>query len=208
MARAFNYGHVGVALLLGAAAGCDGPSGDAAPGATPSASPSASASAAAHGSDVLVTVNGVPIRIADLHYVLAREGRGPGGGVSKAKAKEVLDRLVEQELARQQAELRGLHRDPEYLRKLRFMEAPVNDFKRSELRDLLYRQEVGAKAKVDEAAARKHFDDNAEHFKTEVRLFQILVLGSGAGAKPAAGVGARCGSSSPSSRRRPPPRPC
>ena len=56
----------------------------------------APSSSAALGDDVLATVNGVPIRESDLHYVLARD-KGKGKGVSGEKAKEVLEALIAQE---------------------------------------------------------------------------------------------------------------
>jgi EpsD family peptidyl-prolyl cis-trans isomerase len=159
-----------IALIPCAAVGCDQPAGVDA--GTPTAAPSASSQAVE--ADVLVTVNGVPIRASDLKYVLARDHRKKKG-VPAAKAKEVLDELIEQELARQRAEELGFDEDPEYVRKLRFMEAPLNDFKRTALRDLYYAKHIGKQAKVDEAEAREHFKRNSELFKTEVRVFQILV---------------------------------
>jgi EpsD family peptidyl-prolyl cis-trans isomerase len=138
---------------------------------------STSSSAKALEPDVLVSVNGVPIRVADLHYVLAREnkGRGPGGEI---EAKAALDAIIDQELARQEAESLDLDRDPDYLRKLRFMEAPLNDFKRSELRDRYLAKKVEAEAAVSEAEARKYFDAHRDKLQTEVELHKILVRGN------------------------------
>lgn len=138
-----------------------------------SGSVSAASSADAAG-DVLATVNGVPIRVSDLHYVLARE-RGPAGkAVDKARAAAVLDEIIAQEIARQRAEKMGLDDDPEYLRRLRFMQAPVNDFERSALTDAFYKAEAD-KAKVSEDEARRHFEQHKERYQTEVRVHQILI---------------------------------
>ena len=161
-------------LFLGAALlpACDPPS--SAPGA-PAASLAPSGSAAAADGDVLVTVNGVPIRVPDLHFILAREDRGRGRGADAAKAKAALEKIIERELTRQQAEAMQLDQSPDYLRKLRFMEAPLNDFKRTTLTEMYFRKEIAEKSKVDDAEARKYFDDNSARFKTEVQVFQIMV---------------------------------
>jgi len=151
-------------------AGCPSRSGGTS--AAGSAAPSASASAAVE-SDVLATVNGVPIRVSDVHFVLSREKRGRGADA--ATVKETLEQIIDQELARQQAEAAKLDRDSEYLRKLRFMEAPVNDFKRTELAKALRKQEVDAKIAVTDADARRFFEQNAARFQTKVHVYQILV---------------------------------
>jgi peptidyl-prolyl cis-trans isomerase C len=159
---------LGAALL--AALACDSPASNPVPPST-SAAPGAPAAQA----DVLVTVNGVPVLVPDLHYVLAREDRGRARGADAAKAKAALEKLIDQELTRQQAVAMGLDTHPDYLRKLRFMEAPLNDFKRTTLTEAFYQKQVAEKSKVDDAEAREYFEKNSDLFKTEVHVLQILV---------------------------------
>lgn len=161
-------------LALTALTGCDALSSgqkntEAQDGARSGESPTATPS------DVLVTVNGVPIGVNDLHYILAQEDKGRGKGVGDKRAKEVLEEIIDKELARQRAEALGLAADADYQRKLRFMQAPVDDFKRKELAKLQFQKEVTEKATVDEAEARKDFEANRARYQTESHVAQILV---------------------------------
>lgn len=168
--------------LLGVLVACDPPAGapgDARGSARPApsaASPSASGGDV-EGADVLVTVNGVPIREPDLHFVLARENRGRAEGAPAHKAEEALEKIIEAELQRQRAEALGLQAEPEYVRKLRFMEAPVNDFRRTELTKAFDKREIQKKSKVSDDEARKHFEDRRARYTTEFGVWQILVKG-------------------------------
>lgn len=126
-------------------------------------------------SDVLVTVNGVPIRESDLHYVLARDDRGKGRGVEEAKAKATLEKIIEAELHRQQAVAEGLDQDPEHIRRRRFMEAPLNDFNRTSLAEALFKQHLAAATAIDDGEARSYFESHRDRFQTEFHLHQILV---------------------------------
>ena len=117
----------------------------------------------------------MPIVVHDLHYLLAQEDKGRGKGVDDKRAKEALEKIIDEELARQRAVALGLADNAEYQRKLGFMEAPVNDFKRSELTKLHFKEEVTDKSAVDEAEARGEFDANRDHYQTEVHVSQILV---------------------------------
>lgn len=128
--------------------------------------------------DILATVNGVPIRNADLQYVLASKARK--GEVDAVLARQTLDKLIDEELARQAAERQGLHDDPEYLRKLHFMEAPVNDFQRETLSKAYFERIVERAAPVTEEQARAHFDENQDRYKVRYRMWQILVKGDDA----------------------------
>ena len=159
-------------VLLSALQGCDNPSNKTAP-AGGKASGAASALAAGED-DVLATVNGVPIRVPDLHYVLAKERGARAEGTDEQRAKATLEKIIDQELARQQAHAKGLDTDPDYLKKLRFMQAPLNDFERKELTDAFFHAEA-AKVKVSDAEARKYFEDNRARFQTEVNVWQILI---------------------------------
>lgn len=134
--------------------------------------------AATPGDDVIVTVNGTPIRVADLHFTLARADRGKGKGAEEARAKAALEKIIDEELARQRAKELGLDRTPEYLRRLRFMEAPLKDFQRYALSEALIEQEILGKAKPSEKEARAYFEGNRERFATRFLLQQILVRGN------------------------------
>lgn len=124
----------------------------------------------------LARVNGVPIRVADVHYVLAKENRGRSRGADAMVVKATLEKVIAQELARQQAVAEGLDRNEAYQRKLYFMEAPAKDFARSELAEAL-ETKAAAEAAPDDTEARAYFDANAERYRTEVHLLQLLVRG-------------------------------
>ena len=108
------------ALVCAAFMACDPPSGSKKEGGgTPPLATPMPAKDLSKEPDVLVLVNGVPIRQADLQFALASKRRGRGADAELTR--ETLESIIEQELARQQAEKLGLDREPDYQRKLRFM---------------------------------------------------------------------------------------
>lgn len=149
-----------------AAAGCK-------PGAEPAEKSAPASVAADDGPDVLATVNGRPIRESELHYVVARKARGQQADALLVR--RTLETLIDQELARQAAERQGLDAEAEYVRKLRFMQAPVTDFERDTLSQAYLKSVADQVAPVTEAEARKHFDENPDRYKIRYRFWQILV---------------------------------
>ena len=131
--------------------------------------------------DVLATVNGNPLTLADVHDVLkvkkAEDSPAP------EKVVKVVDSLIPKEIMAQAAVAAGLDKDEEYKRGLRRQQAMLNTFKREALARLFYEKKIVAAAAGTEADARKYYDANAAMIRAELRIFQIL---SGDRAKVAA----------------------
>lgn len=155
------------ALLLGLTA-CGNSPAPGNTGSAPTASPAAS-------TDVLVTVNGTPIRASEVFYAISRKKSGRGGPPDVATVKATLEELVDQEVARQAAAAAGMTADAEYQKKLRFYEAPFVQFQREELARMFVQRRAAAEQQVDEAELRKYFDAHAAALKTELHLMQIMV---------------------------------
>jgi len=123
--------------------------------------------------DVLATVNGAPIREADI--ALALKGGGHNKEVPPEHRKNVLDVIIRKELVYQRAVELGLDANAVYQQRLHQMEAQMNAFKRKALGDLFFRSEIANKAKVSEAEAKKYFAENDARIRTELHVMQILV---------------------------------
>ncbi len=121
--------------------------------------------------DVVATVNGIPIRQADVRFVL-----NSGGHSTEAPArhrKNVLEVIIQRELASQRAIDLGLHDNLRYQEKLRRMEARINAFKRKELSELFWR-ELAGRAEVSEAEASRYFAEHEARIRAELHVWQIL----------------------------------
>lgn len=125
--------------------------------------------------DVLATVNGTPIRVAELQYTLSRRNKNEARKVDPAQMKAVLEELVELEVVRQAALGAKLDTDAAYVNKLRFLEAPFVQFQREELTKLYMRREVAEMGHLEDAELRQYFEAHAADFRSELRLMQILV---------------------------------
>jgi parvulin-like peptidyl-prolyl isomerase len=123
--------------------------------------------------DVLATVNGTPIGEADVRLALSSGGHN-NEEVPSEYRKNVLDVIIQRELLYQRAVELGLDANPTYQENLRRMEAQINAFKRNELSELFYRQEIAKKAEVSDAEAKAYFEANAARIRTELHVWQIL----------------------------------
>lgn len=152
-------------------------------GAEPDTAPDASAPAVARMApaqtpsppqpdDILVTVNGVPIREADVQLALSSVGHTQEA--ARQHPDDVLERIIEQELIRQRAVELGLDADTSFQEKLRRWEAQLRAFKRSELSGLYVRHQAAAGANVSDADAERFYAENAGRIRTELHLWQIL----------------------------------
>lgn len=121
--------------------------------------------------EALATVNGVPIRQADVDFALRK---GHGNESADTHRRNILERIIQQELARQRAIELGLDTNPEFQASLRRIEAQLNDFKRKELSKLFIRHEMKEGGKVSETAARRYFVENEATIITEYHVWQIL----------------------------------
>lgn len=120
---------------------------------------------------VLATVNGTPIREADVR--LAMKNRSHDREIPPGHIKNVLEVIIQEELISQRAAELGLDTNPHYLDKLRQLEAQINAFKRKELSELFW-LDISRRVEVSEAEARKYFAENAAQLGTEVHVWQIL----------------------------------
>jgi peptidyl-prolyl cis-trans isomerase C len=154
-----------VAFGLTLAYGRNHPSSTATQAASTGAQPPKSAK------DVLATVNGTPIREADVS--LALSGSGHDREVPPENRKNVLEVIIRRELIYQRAVELGLDTNASYQEKLRRMEAQTNAFKREELSELFW-QELARAATISEAEARNYFAENATRIRTELHVWQIL----------------------------------
>ena len=123
---------------------------------------------------VVASVNGTEITQADVAFV----SRGVTGGheakqPSTDKVK-VLDTIILQELAYQQAVELGLDADAKYQAELSGLQAQVNAFKRKKLSEMFLQHELLNNVKVSDAEALQYFNENAARLRTEVNVWQIL----------------------------------
>ncbi len=121
--------------------------------------------------ELLVTVNGTPIGQADVDFAMRG---GHGNEFAAPRRKDVLERIIQEELARQKAVELGLDANPNFREKLRCMEAQLNAFKRKELSEVFARHEITRRAEVSDADARQYFVNNATRIRTELHIWQIL----------------------------------
>lgn len=133
------------------------------------------------GANVLATVNGVPITEEDVRLKLARDSHEKE--ITPNRTRNVLEALVRQELVRQRALELGLDEDPRYREKLRPVQAQLSAFEREQLGEAFFLKEIVNKAEVGEADARRHFDKNADRYRTEFHVLQILYKGDRARAE-------------------------
>lgn len=142
---------------------------------------SAAAGPTGEGANVLATVNGVPITEEDVRLKLARDSHETE--ITPKRTRNVLESLVRQELVRQRAVELGLDGDPRYREKLRPVQAQLSAFEREQLGERFFLEEIVNKAEVSEADARRHFEKNADRFRTEFHVLQILYKGDRAQAE-------------------------
>lgn len=161
--------HVSTRLLVASAlllvlTSCGGP-------AAQSPAPARSA-AASTPPDAHAVVNGVPITRQDMELAMAQGGHK--ADTSLAGQKNMLDKLIADELIAQEAAKLGLDSDSRYQENRARLEAQTNAFKRDALGQVYFREEIRNKAKPSAEAVRRHFDENEQQVRTEVHVKQIL----------------------------------
>ena len=123
---------------------------------------------------VVASVNGTAITQADIAFA----SRGVSGGheakpPSTDKTK-VLEGIILQELAYQQAVELGLDANPKYLAELSGLQAQVNAFKRKQLSAMFLQGELLKNATVSDEEAEQYFNKNTTRLRTEINVWQIL----------------------------------
>ena len=149
------------ALLLG----CDGK------GAAPTSAP-ASSRPQGVANDVIATVNGAPIREADVLFRLKSDSHQ--NEMKPEYRKNLLDGIIREQLVYERAVQLGLDKDANYQDEVRKLDAQMAAVKRKALGELFYQQEIAGKAQVSDAEAKKYFEDHAEWFRTDLHVLQIL----------------------------------
>lgn len=128
---------------------------------------------------VVAVVNGVEITEADLAVAMtaaARAGdphRGDTDAAPPVRA-EVLDRLIDQELAAQRGAARGLDRDPQFAAELAARRAEVDAFRRQRLAEALAHTVRGEVA-ISDAELRSYYAEHLDQIQTVTHVAQILV---------------------------------
>jgi parvulin-like peptidyl-prolyl isomerase len=140
-------------LFLTALVGCTGASVPLAPSA-----------------DLAATVNDRAITRSEVAR-LARNAHGTGGAVAE---KAVLEALVSQELAAQQAEELQLLPDEAGLKELARAEAELNAVRRRVLSSALYAKEELRAAEVSAADARTYFAAHEKDLRTQAHLKMVM----------------------------------
>jgi parvulin-like peptidyl-prolyl isomerase len=120
----------------------------------------------------LATVNGVPISADDVRRESAvhmqKEEPNP------ERARGVLESVIRDELAYQEALKLGLDADASYQREARRLDADLHAAKRRLLADVFYRKQSAKNADFSDAELHKYFDEHAAELQREVHVFQIL----------------------------------
>ncbi|MBU0717069.1 MAG: peptidyl-prolyl cis-trans isomerase, partial [Planctomycetes bacterium] len=142
------------------------------PGSTATQAAATGAQPPRPNKDVLATVNGTPIREADISFALSRGGHNRE--IPPEHRNNVLEVIIRRELVYQRAVELGLDANASYQEELHAMEAQINAFKREELSNLFSRREITERADVSEADAQKYFAENAARIQTEFHVWQIL----------------------------------
>lgn len=123
---------------------------------------------------MVATVNDTPITETDVLLNTQNVPRGHQAAGPSADTREVLEDIIQQELAYQRALELGLDADPDYQDELQRMEAQVTAIKRKRLSEVFFQREMTQKTQVSDAEARQYFADNAERLRTEINVWQIL----------------------------------
>jgi len=123
---------------------------------------------------VVASVNGTAITEADIDLASRSSAKGHQSNESSANERNVLEGIIQQELAYQRAIELGLDTDPRYEAELSKLEAQVNAFKRKRLSELFFKKELQQKARVSDTEVQQYFTENAARLRTEFNVWQIL----------------------------------
>ncbi len=140
--------------------------------ATPS-QPPPTVSVPVVGGGVLATVDGTAITRADLELATPSGPSPHGGEVPTPEA--LLEHIIQQQLLANRAVAAHLDRDEDYQQELARREAQLAAWKRDQLSELYERRQAAHQPPVTEADARRYYDENASHVRTEIRVAQILM---------------------------------
>lgn len=156
-----RYGSLAAALAFPWALACGGPEGKPATGEPTS-----------RGSDVLATVNGQPLTMADVRQRLKTESHQTQ--IAPEHVPNVLEPIVQQEVLAQRARAEGLALEGPALARVEEKEAELRALVRKELADLYFRKKVTLAATPGEDEVRAYYQTHQTRIQTELRILQIL----------------------------------
>jgi len=154
-----------VLLLLAAASSCQKSTVPGTPG-------SESSSSKKKEGPVLASVNGEIITVEDFQEEIDSLPEYTRKQLQSADQKQKrVDNMIKEVLLRQEAEKRGLDRDPEIQRK-------VNRYRNRLITEKLYQEVAREQGSIDDAAVQKYYDENKSQYlqKERIRASQILIL--------------------------------
>ncbi|MDH5491225.1 MAG: peptidylprolyl isomerase, partial [Myxococcales bacterium] len=135
---------------------------------------------------LLATVNGTPITETDVRIRMGtlgeeeaevEEGEAPGepAPIPPETLRGVLETLIREELTYQRAVELGLDAEPSYAEQVGVMEAQLRNFRRRQLGQAFFRQEIDARAEASDEEVRAYFEAHAEELRKERHILQLLL---------------------------------
>jgi peptidyl-prolyl cis-trans isomerase C len=108
---------------------------------------------------IIAVVRGVNISLSDLNQIIRDTMMDPNQ-LSREEKIELLSARISQELMADAAMRRGYQKDPDIQKK-------VEEFRRSQLANKIFQEEIRGKSKVSPEAVRKYYDENKSVFTDE-----------------------------------------
>ncbi len=122
---------------------------------------------------MVVTVDGVALRAADVDAAIAQAGRGHDGR-DQPDRRAVVEGLVNQQLRAAEAVELGLDQDPEFVDELRRKEAEVAAWRRRELARAFNVHAAEEASAVGDGDVRAYFAEHEAEIRTDRHVWQIL----------------------------------
>jgi len=119
---------------------------------------------------VIVTVNGKPITLGDVNFLLRKSH---GGELTPEVRKQAVEDAIRLELLYQKGEGLGLDRDAKFRQRIIEMQRTVDYAKRIEMARLIYNTEIASKVNITDEEMKKYFVENASRIRTELHLLQL-----------------------------------
>lgn len=118
----------------------------------------------------IVTVNGKPITVGDVNFLLRKSH---GGELTPEVRKQAVEDAIRLELLFQKGRALGLDRDAKYRQRVLEMQRTVDYAKKVEMARLLYNADIASKVSITDEEMKKYFEENAGRIRTELHLLQL-----------------------------------
>lgn len=119
---------------------------------------------------VIVAVNGEPITVGDVNFLLRKSH---GGELTPEVRKQAVEDAIRLELLYQKGIALGLDNDAKYRQRAIEMQRTVDYAKRIEMARLLYNTDIASKVSITDEEMKRYFDENAGRIRTELHLMQL-----------------------------------